>query len=155
MQLSRNKQLDQFFVRDLNKDPSGWALADSSFDAVLCCVSVQYLQQPEKVFAEIYRVLKPQGICIITFSNRLYSSKGRALIEQNAELRFIGSVRFELFAALQIHPTSRIWIGLPYKGDVVLKGACSRLQRMLSQLFWLQLSKPGGTWGMIMGAFSL
>lgn len=76
MQLSRNKQLDQFFVRDLNKDPSNWAMADNSLDAVLCCVSVQYLQQPEKVFAEIYRVLKPQGVCIITFSNRLYSTKG-------------------------------------------------------------------------------
>jgi len=32
-------------VRDLNAEPGGWALADQSFDAVLCCVSVQYLQQ--------------------------------------------------------------------------------------------------------------
>ena len=79
VQLARNKRLDQFFVRDLNKDPSNWAMPDCSFDAVICCVSVQYLQQPEKVFAEIYRVLKPQGICIITFSNRLYSTKGRLL----------------------------------------------------------------------------
>ena len=88
VQLSRNKQLDQFFVRDLNQDPSGWALQDSTFDAVLCCVSVQYLQQPEKVFAEIYRVLKPQGICIITFSNRLYSSKGEVQIQYRHMLIF-------------------------------------------------------------------
>lgn len=45
MQLSRNKQLDSFFVRNLNQDPQGWALKDQSVDAVLCCVSVQYLQQ--------------------------------------------------------------------------------------------------------------
>jgi SAM-dependent methyltransferase len=63
-------------VRDLNREPDGWAAADASFNAVLCCVSVQYLQQPERVFSEIYRVLKPQGVCIISFSNRLYSTKG-------------------------------------------------------------------------------
>ena len=31
--------------------------------------------QPEKVFAEIYRVLKPGGSCIMTFSNRLFYDK--------------------------------------------------------------------------------
>lgn len=39
--------------------------------------SVQYLQQPERVFAEIYRVLRPGGVCIITFSNRMFYSKAR------------------------------------------------------------------------------
>ena len=45
MQLKRNRQLDSFFVRNLNLDPQGWALEDKSIDSVLCCVSVQYLQQ--------------------------------------------------------------------------------------------------------------
>ena len=45
VQLARNKQLDSFFVRNLNHDPTGWALEDKSVDAALCCVSVQYLQQ--------------------------------------------------------------------------------------------------------------
>jgi SAM-dependent methyltransferase len=40
--------------------------------------SVQYMQQPEKVFAEIYRVLKPGGVCIVTFSNRLFYDKAIA-----------------------------------------------------------------------------
>lgn len=31
---------------------------DSTYDAVTCCVSVQYLQQPEMVFADVCRVLK-------------------------------------------------------------------------------------------------
>lgn len=77
LQLARNRQLDSFFVRNLNEEPTGWAAKDASFDAVVCCVSVQYLQSPEKVFAEIYRVLKPGGVCIMTFSNRLYFTKGR------------------------------------------------------------------------------
>ena len=37
-ELARNKQLDSFWVRDLNEDPEGWAAADDSFDAVICCV---------------------------------------------------------------------------------------------------------------------
>lgn len=45
VQLARNKRLDSFFVRDLNAEPDGWALPERSFDAVLCCVSVQYLQK--------------------------------------------------------------------------------------------------------------
>lgn len=75
LQLRRNKRLDRFFIRDLNKEPSNWAEKDSTFDAVICCVSVQYMQQPECVFAEIQRVLKPGGVCIITFSSRLFYSK--------------------------------------------------------------------------------
>lgn len=74
-ELAKNRQLDSFFVRDLNQDPSGWAFQDKSFDAVVCCVSVQYMQQPERVFAEIFRVLKPGGVCIITYSNRQFYQK--------------------------------------------------------------------------------
>ena len=44
-------------------------------DAVLICCSIQYLQQPEKVFAEIHRVLRPGGVCIITFTSRMFWSK--------------------------------------------------------------------------------
>ena len=75
LQLRRNKQLDRFFIRDFNQDPSGWAEKDNTFDAVVCCVSVQYMQQPERVFAEILRVLRPDGVCIVTFTSRLFSSK--------------------------------------------------------------------------------
>ncbi|KAJ6314741.1 hypothetical protein OIU78_018259 [Salix suchowensis] len=50
-------------------------LESSSFDAVLCTVSVQYLQQPEKVFAEVFRVLRPGGAFIVSFSNRLFYEK--------------------------------------------------------------------------------
>jgi hypothetical protein len=37
-ELAKNKQMDSFFVRDLNAEPDGWALADQSVDAVVCCV---------------------------------------------------------------------------------------------------------------------
>ena len=33
-------------VRNLNENP-GFAAEDAQYDAVICCVSVQYLQRPE------------------------------------------------------------------------------------------------------------
>ncbi|XVF60172.1 hypothetical protein PTKIN_Ptkin08bG0023000 [Pterospermum kingtungense] len=73
-ELARNPRLDYFFVKDLNQDQK-LEMEDGSFDAVLCTVSVQYLQQPEKVFAEVFRVLRPGGAFIVSFSNRLFYEK--------------------------------------------------------------------------------
>jgi ubiquinone/menaquinone biosynthesis C-methylase UbiE len=61
-------------VQDLNQNPK-LPLPDQSFDAVLNTVSVQYLQYPEAVFAEIYRILKPGGVAIVSFSNRMFYQK--------------------------------------------------------------------------------
>lgn len=73
-ELARNPRLDHYFVQNLNQKQI-LPLADQSFDAVLNTVSVQYLQRPEAVFAEIYRVLKPGGIAIVSFSNRMFYQK--------------------------------------------------------------------------------
>ena len=76
-ELARNQRLDHYFVQNLNENPK-LPLADSSFDAVLNTVSVQYLQQPELVFAEVRRILKPGGIAIFSFSNRMFYQKAIA-----------------------------------------------------------------------------
>ncbi|XP_010248712.1 PREDICTED: uncharacterized protein LOC104591543 [Nelumbo nucifera] len=73
-ELSKNPRFDYFFVKDLNQDQE-LAIESCSLDAVLCTVSVQYLQQPEKVFAEVVRVLKPGGVFIVSFSNRMFYEK--------------------------------------------------------------------------------
>ncbi len=73
-ELARNPRLDHFFVQNLNAQ-SALPLADATFDAVLCAVSVQYLQQPERVFAEVARVLRPGGLVVVTFSNRMFAQK--------------------------------------------------------------------------------
>ncbi|KAJ4841396.1 hypothetical protein Tsubulata_033431 [Turnera subulata] len=73
-ELAKNPKLDYFFVKDLNQEQK-LELESCSFDAVLCTVSVQYLQQPEKVFAEVFRVLRPGGVFIVSFSNRLFYEK--------------------------------------------------------------------------------
>jgi SAM-dependent methyltransferase len=73
-ELAHNPRLDHYFVQNLNQKQS-LPLPDQSFDAVLNTVSVQYLQYPEQVFAEIYRILKPGGLCMISFSNRMFYQK--------------------------------------------------------------------------------
>ncbi len=73
-ELAKNPRLDSYVVQNLNADPK-LPFTDSQFDAVLNCVSVQYLQYPEAVFAEIYRILKPGGVAIFSFSNRMFYDK--------------------------------------------------------------------------------
>lgn len=73
-ELAKNLRLDHYFVQNLNADPK-LPLEDQSFDAVLIAVSVQYLQYPEAVFSEIHRVLKPGGVAIVSFSNRMFYQK--------------------------------------------------------------------------------
>jgi SAM-dependent methyltransferase len=73
-ELAKNPRLDHYFVQNLNQNQI-LPLADQSFDAVINTVSVQYLQYPEVVFAEIHRVLKVGGIAIISFSNRMFYQK--------------------------------------------------------------------------------
>ncbi|MDX2256788.1 MAG: class I SAM-dependent methyltransferase [Pseudanabaenaceae cyanobacterium bins.39] len=73
-ELAKNPRLDHYFVQNLNQNQV-LPFADQTFDAVLNTVSVQYLQYPELVFAEIHRVLKVGGIAIISFSNRMFYQK--------------------------------------------------------------------------------
>jgi SAM-dependent methyltransferase len=76
-ELAKNPKLNHFFVQNLNQNQL-LPLPDQSFDAVLNTVSVQYLQHPEAIFAEIYRILKPGGIAIMSFSNRMFPHKAIA-----------------------------------------------------------------------------
>jgi Methyltransferase domain len=73
-ELARNSRLNHYFVQNLNDHPQ-LPLANEDFDAVLNCVSVQYLQYPEAIFSEIHRILKPGGIAIFSFSNRMFYQK--------------------------------------------------------------------------------
>jgi SAM-dependent methyltransferase len=84
-ELAKNPRLDHFFVQNLNQDPK-FPLADQIFDAVLNTVSVQYLQYPEANFTEIHRILKPGGIAIVSFSNRMFHQKAIQAWRDNSEL---------------------------------------------------------------------
>lgn len=76
-ELQKNPRLDHYFIQNLNKNPQ-LPYKDNEFDAVLNTVSVQYLQYPEAVFSEIARILKPNGVAIVSFSNRMFYQKAIA-----------------------------------------------------------------------------
>jgi SAM-dependent methyltransferase len=83
-ELARNSRLNHYFVQDLNHNPQ-LPLPDEDFDAVLNCVSIQYLQYPDAIFSEIHRILKPGGIAIISFSNRMFYQKAIAAWRDGTE----------------------------------------------------------------------
>lgn len=83
-ELAKNSRLDHYFVQNLNENPK-LPLEDESFDAVLNTVSVQYIQYPEAIFTEIHRILKPGGIAIISFSNRMFFQKAIAAWRDGSE----------------------------------------------------------------------
>ena len=73
-EMADNPDLDDYVVHDLNQDPE-LPFADDLFDAVVVTVSVQYLTRPVETFQQVNRVLKPGGIFIVTFSNRMFPTK--------------------------------------------------------------------------------
>ena len=73
-ELEANAMADEWSVRDLNTDPS-LHFDEASFDVVTCAVSVDYLTRPLEVFAEVARVLRPDGVFACTFSNRCFPTK--------------------------------------------------------------------------------
>lgn len=76
-ELRANPMATERVVQDLNADPT-LPFPDASFDAVLCCVSIDYLTTPVTVLREAARVLRPGAPVVLTFSNRLFASKAVA-----------------------------------------------------------------------------
>ena len=74
-ELEANPALDNFTVWDVNQNPELPMYRTESFDVVICSLSVDYLTQPLDVFKEVARVLKPGGVAVFTFSNRMFPSK--------------------------------------------------------------------------------
>lgn len=77
-ELDANERLTEFVQRDLNESPV-LPFEDESFDACLNVVSVDYLNKPKEIFAEMHRVLRPGGQAIMSFSNRCFPTKAVAV----------------------------------------------------------------------------
>jgi SAM-dependent methyltransferase len=73
-ELAANRAATDTIVHDLNQDPR-LPFDDGTFDAVTCCVSVDYLVRPIEVFRDVARVLRPGGVFVVTFSNRCFPTK--------------------------------------------------------------------------------
>lgn len=91
-ELAQNPRLNHYFIQNLNQSPQ-FPFADRDFDAVLIAVSIQYLEYPEAILSEIHRVLKPGGIVIISFSNRMFYQKAIAIWREGTDLSHVQLVK--------------------------------------------------------------
>ena len=73
-ELTHNPMTAGGVVHDLNEQPR-LPFRDESFDAVVCCVSVDYLVRPIEVFRAVHEVLRSGGPFVCTFSNRCFPTK--------------------------------------------------------------------------------
>jgi SAM-dependent methyltransferase len=74
VELAANPAATSTVVHDLNSE-ARLPFPDASFDAVVCCVSVDYLTRPVEVFSDVARVLRAGGPFVCTFSNRCFPTK--------------------------------------------------------------------------------
>ena len=73
-EMEDNPDLDDYLVHDVNKDPH-LPFEEDTFDATVLTVSAQYLTSPVETFRQVNRVLKPGGVFIVSFSNRMFPTK--------------------------------------------------------------------------------
>lgn len=83
-ELAHNPVLTEAIIHDLNSDPI-MPFGDDTFDVVLNTVSVDYLTRPIEVFQEVNRVLKPGGVFVVIFSNRMFPQKAVKVWRDAAE----------------------------------------------------------------------
>jgi SAM-dependent methyltransferase len=83
-ELKKNKQLTRNIIHDLNQNPQ-LPFPDDTFDAVINTVSVDYMTKPIAVFKEVGRILKPGGLFLVIFSNRMFPQKAVKVWQESDE----------------------------------------------------------------------
>ena len=87
LELMANARATERFTRNFNEDPSLRELQEGSFDAVLITVSIQYMQRPVELLKEAYRVLKPSGVLVVSFSSRMFFTKAIEIWKQQRNMK--------------------------------------------------------------------
>ena len=83
-ELAQNEALSEALIHDLNKEPS-LPFEDQTFDVVINTVSVDYMTDPIGIFREVGRVLKPGGLFLVIFSNRMFPQKAVKVWRESSE----------------------------------------------------------------------
>jgi SAM-dependent methyltransferase len=116
-ELMANTQLTDYVVNDLNVNPE-LPFNDNTYDAVVCTVSVEYLTRPFEVFEEVYRVLKPGGCFVVTFSDRWFPPKVVRIWQEMHEFERIGLVTEYFLASKKYGNIETVSVrGLPRPPD--------------------------------------
>ncbi len=90
-ELRKNRDLTEFVLHDVNQNPV-LPFPNDTFDAVINTVSVDYMTQPVPVFEEVARVLKPGGIFLVFFSNRMFPLKAVKIWRESSEKKRVDLV---------------------------------------------------------------
>lgn len=91
-ELEGNEALSSYVIHDVNEDPK-MPFDDNSFDVVINTVSVDYLTRPIELFRDVARVLKPHGLFITVFSNRMFPPKAVSIWKSTDESGRVELVR--------------------------------------------------------------
>ena len=97
-ELSENPRATDHVAHDLNQSPI-LPYPSRSFDAVICSVSIEYLIHPVSVLREVGRVLKPGGVCMVSFSDRWFPPKAIRIWKDLHDFERMGLVLEYFFAS--------------------------------------------------------
>ena len=84
-EMVENPDLDEHLIHNVNED-TVLPFEDDTFDAVVITVSVQYLTSPIETFQQVNRILKPGGMFVVSFSNRMFPTKAVRIWRNNTDL---------------------------------------------------------------------
>ena len=124
-ELESNGRLTERVLHDINADPR-LSFDDESFDVVVNTVSVDYMTRPFEVFEEVARILKPGGLFLVIFSNRMFPNKAVKLWRMASETERITFVE-DFFRASHAFHDPRLFVskGKPRPGDDKYAGSLS------------------------------
>jgi len=109
-ELAQNTQVDEFVVKDLNKDPT-LPFDDNSFDIVTNAVSIDYLTRPLEICKEVAWVLKPGGCAMFALSNRCFPTKAIQLWLKTNDLEHVYAVGSYFHYTKMFQPPSATEVG--------------------------------------------
>jgi len=107
-ELSANKMLSRYIIHDLNNNPA-LPFEDEFFDVVLCTVSVDYMTRPVEVFKEVGRILKPSGLYLVIFSDRMFPTKAVKVWRESTEEERLSMVK-DFFKEAKLFTTPKVYI---------------------------------------------
>jgi len=94
------------------------------FDLVVCFETIEHVKNQEKAFSELQRVLKPEGLLIISSPNRKLTSPGKSINDSPANL----------FHTIEYSPSEFVLLLNKYFASIEVYG-----QRAVNKLFLLPI----------------
>lgn len=155
LELMANTRAKDRFTRNFNEDPSLRELPSASFDAVVMAVSIQYMQRPVDLLSEAVRVLRPGGVLIVSFSNRMFFTKAIEIWRSQRNMKGLVNLVLNYFresgfqdvrAANKVQADQTGWTSSadPFAAVVGVKeDKAGQLWERANGISWLEMNEAG------------